>query len=57
VNLMHIDILFFAALFLIEATLCARVALRGTQRPLPVTTTKCDLQGIDARNRRFARRR
>ena len=25
---MNIDILFFAALFLIEATLCARVALR-----------------------------
>ena len=26
---MNIDILFFAALFLIEATLCARAALRG----------------------------
>ena len=55
---MNIDILFFAALFLIEATLCARVALRGIQRPLPATATKCGLKGgIDAGSRRSVRGR
>jgi len=48
---MNIDILFFAALFLIEAIVCARVAFRGTRRPLPVTVTEWGLNRIDARNR------
>jgi hypothetical protein len=54
---MNIDILLFALLFLIETILCARVTLRGTQRPLPVTATKYGLNRIDARSGLSTRRR
>jgi len=48
VDLMKINIVFLSALFLIGATLWARVAVQGTEQALLATAADYGLNGINA---------
>jgi hypothetical protein len=54
VDLMKLEILFLASLFLIGTTLFARVAVRGIEQALLATAAEHRLNGINARRKLLA---